>query len=230
MPTTTTTTTTSTSSPSPSPSPPPRAPIPLTPGPRANRLHDVYEKSLISALNTISYPAFSSCFPSISRNAPEALRAVHGQMVSRLRDFAIDEFKMILGERRVVERLNGLEGVIEGARRRKARGVDADAVEGGKGGGGVALHTLPAPSILAAHLTLIYTTQQSQLNAKLQTTQSQNAILAEEIRKQREEIERLVQGVEAVVEDLDRANGVLEREVDGLGREALEAEGVLREV
>lgn len=33
-----------------------------------------------------------------------------------------------------------------------------------------------------------------------------------------------------VVEDLDRANEVLEREVDGLGREALAAEGVLREV
>ncbi|KAF7879439.1 hypothetical protein EAF04_000635 [Stromatinia cepivora] len=212
---------------SPSPSPPPQAPIPLTPGPRASRLHDVYEKSLASALNTISYPAFSSCFPTVASKAPEALKAVHGQMVSRLRQFAIDEFEMILRERRVVERLNGLEGVIESARRRKARGVDADA-EGGDGG--VAPHTLPAPSILAAHLTPIYTTQQSQLNAKLQTTQSQNAILAEEIRKQREEIERLVRGVEVVVEDLDRANGVLEREVDGLGREALKAEGVLREV
>lgn len=33
-----------------------------------------------------------------------------------------------------------------------------------------------------------------------------------------------------MVEDLDRTNGVLEREVDGLGKEALEAEGVLREV
>lgn len=128
-----------------------------------------------------------------------------------------------------MERLNELEGVIESARRRKAREVDADVeVEGGKGG--IAPHTLPAPSILAAHLTPIYTTQQSQLNAKLQTTQSQNAILAEEIRKQREEIERLVRGVEVVIEDLDRANAVLEREVDGLGKEALEAEGVLREV
>ncbi|KAJ8065370.1 hypothetical protein OCU04_006058 [Sclerotinia nivalis] len=219
----------STTSPSPSPSPPPQAPIPLTPGPRASRLHDVYEKSLASALNTISYPAFSSCFPTVASKAPEALKAVHGQMVSRLRQFAIDEFEMILRERKVVERLNGLEGVIESARRRKARGVDADADAAG-GDGGVAPHTLPAPSILAAHLTPIYTTQQSQLNAKLQTTQSQNAILAEEIRKQREEIEKLVRGVEVVVEDLDRANGVLEREVDGLGREALEAEGVLREV
>ncbi|KAI9645981.1 hypothetical protein NHQ30_005419 [Ciborinia camelliae] len=212
---------------SPSPSPPPKAPIPLTPGPRASRLYDVYEKSLTSSLNTISYPAFSSCFPTVASKAPEALKAVHGQMVSRLREFAIDEFEMILKERKVVERLNGLEGVIEGARRRKARGVDADA-EGGDMG--VAPHTLPAASILAAHLTPIYTTQQSQLNAKLQTTQSQNAMLAEEIRKQREEIEKLVRGVEVVVEDLDRANAVLEREVDGLGREALEAERILREV
>ncbi|KAF7948568.1 uncharacterized protein EAE97_003979 [Botrytis byssoidea] len=211
---------------SPSPSPPPQAPIPLTPGPRANALYTVYEKSLASALHTISYPAFSSCFPSISRNAPEALRAVHGQMVSRLRQFALDEFEMILQERRVVERLNGLEGVIESARRRKARGVDAET-EGRDLG--VAPHTLPAPSILAAHLTPLYTTQQSQLNAKLQTTQSQNANLADEIQKQREEIEKLVRGVEIVVEDLDRANEVMDREVDGLGKEALEAENALRD-
>ncbi|TGO81802.1 hypothetical protein BPOR_1011g00040 [Botrytis porri] len=130
-------------------------------------------------------------------------------MVSRLRQFALDEFEMILQERRVVERLNGLEGVIESARRRP--------------------HTLPAPSILAAHLTPLYTTQQSQLNAKLQTTQSQNASLADEIQKQREEIEKLVRGVEIVVEDLDRANEVMDREVDGLGKEALEAENVLRD-
>ncbi|KAA8568645.1 hypothetical protein EYC84_007656 [Monilinia fructicola] len=84
------------------------------------------------------------------------------------------KFATILRERRVVERLNGLEAVIEGARRRKARGVDADVdVEGAGGGPGVAPHTLPAPAILAAHLTPLYTTQQSQLNAKLQTTQSQ---------------------------------------------------------
>ncbi|KAG4030440.1 hypothetical protein MFRU_012g01740 [Monilinia fructicola] len=215
---------------SPSPSPPPAPPIPLTPGPRASRLHDVYEKSLASALNTISYPAFSSCFPTIARQAPEALRAVHAQMVSRLREFAHDEFATILRERRVVERLNGLEAVIEGARRRKARGVDADVdVEGAGGGPGVAPHTLPAPAILAAHLTPLYTTQQSQLNAKLQTTQSQNATLADEIREQREEIARLLRGVELVVADLDRANEVLDREVEGLGRQALAAEGVLRD-
>lgn len=40
---------------------------------------------------------------------------------------------MILAERKVVERLNGLEGVIESARRRKARGVDADVEEGAVG-------------------------------------------------------------------------------------------------
>ena len=40
----------------------------------------------------------------------------------------------------------------------------------------------------------------------------------------------MVRGVEVVVEDLDKANAVLDREVDGLGREALEAEGLLSEV
>ncbi|KAK6605338.1 mind kinetochore complex component [Botrytis cinerea] len=150
-------------------------------------------------------------------------------MVSRLRQFALDEFEMILQERRVVERLNGLEGVIESARRRKARGVDAET-EGRDVG--VAPHTLPAPSPRPPSwppISPLYTTQQSQLNAKLQTTQSQNASLADEIQKQREEIEKLVRGVEIVVEDLDRANEVMDREVDGLGKEALEAENVLRD-
>jgi kinetochore protein NNF1 len=91
-------------------------------------------------------------------------------------------------------------------------------------------HTLPAPAIISAHLAPIYATQQSQLNAKLQTTQSQNAILADEIKKQREEIERLLRSVEGVVEDLDRANESFGMEVNGLSREALGAEGILRDV
>ncbi|PQE19032.1 MIND kinetochore complex component protein [Rutstroemia sp. NJR-2017a WRK4] len=211
---------------SPSPSPPPHPPIPLTPGPRARRLTKIYQDSISSSLRSISYPAFSSCFPTIAANAPEALKAVHAQMVQRLERFALDEFDQILEERKVVLRLNEWEGVLEGARRRRARGVD----EEGGGGGEVAPHTLPAPAIISAHLAPIYATQQSQLNAKLQTTQSQNAILAEEIKKQREEIERLLRSVEGVVEDLDRANESFGMEVNGLSREALGAEGILRDV
>jgi len=85
-------------------------------------------------------------------------------------------------------------------------------------------HLLPAPEIARAHLASLYASQQSQLNAKLQTTQSQNATLAETIRKQREEIEGLLRGVEAVVKDLDGANELLEKETDDLAREAISAE------
>ncbi|PQE03039.1 MIND kinetochore complex component Nnf1 protein [Rutstroemia sp. NJR-2017a BVV2] len=213
---------------SPSPSPPPAPPIPLTPGPRARRLTKIYQDSITSSLRSISYPAFSSCFPTIAANAPDALKAVHAQMVQRLERFALDEFAQIMEERRVVLRLNEWESVLESARRRRARGVDGE--EGGEKGGEVAPHTLPAPAIISAHLAPIYATQQSQLNAKLQTTQSQNAILAEEIKKQREEIERLLRSVEGVVEDLDRANESFGMEVNGLSREALGAEGILRDV
>ncbi|KAM3070398.1 hypothetical protein ACMFMG_010225 [Clarireedia jacksonii] len=148
-------------------------------------------------------------------------------MVQRLEKFALDEFEQIMQERKVVERLNEWEAVLEGARRRRARGVDGEGAAAV--GEGVAPHTLPAPAIISAHLAPIYATQQSQLNAKLQTTQSQNAILAEEIKKQREEIERLLKSVEGVVEDLDRANESFGMEVNGLTREALSAEGILRD-
>ncbi|PBP19305.1 hypothetical protein BUE80_DR009512 [Diplocarpon rosae] len=53
-------------------------------------------------------------------------------------------------------------------------------------------HLLPARSLLAAHTTPLHQSQQSQLNAKLQTTESQNATLAAEIRAQRAEIAALL--------------------------------------
>lgn len=46
---------------------------------------------------------------------------------------------------------------------------------------------------------------QSALNAKLESTQSQNAELAERIQSQRKEIESLLSGLEAVVGDLEGA-------------------------
>ena len=91
-------------------------------------------------------------------------------------------------------------------------------------------HTLPPASLINAHVSPLYRSQQSQLNAKLQTTQSQNASLMEEIRRQRVEIESLLKGVEGLVRDLEGSGERLGSEMDGLSGRAREAEGVLGEL
>jgi kinetochore protein NNF1 len=91
-------------------------------------------------------------------------------------------------------------------------------------------HTLPPAPLINAHVSPLYRSQQSQLNAKLQTTQSQNASLMEEIRRQRVEIESLLKGVEGLVGDLEGSGERLESEMDGLSGRAREAEGVLGEL
>jgi len=78
-----------------------------------------------------------------------------------------------------------------------------------------------------AQLCPLYRNQQSQLNAKLQTTQSQNASLALELRRQKEEIRELLEMVERVVGDAAQAGERLGGVGEEVAREGREAEGVL---
>lgn len=71
------------------------------------------------------------------------------------------------------------------------------------------------------------TAHQSQLNARLQTTQSQNAILHDEIRQQREEIEQLLAQLEATVGDVRGANAALADVVGELAVEAREGRAAI---
>lgn len=89
---------------------------------------------------------------------------------------------------------------------------------------------LPAPTILTAHLAPLHTSQQSQLNARIQTTSSQNATLVKTLTEQRGEIESLVSGLESVVKDLEEAGGLLQREGMGLAVGAREVEEGLGDV
>jgi kinetochore protein NNF1 len=73
---------------------------------------------------------------------------------------------------------------------------------------------------MAPHLA----SQQSQINAKLQTVQSHNAALFEEIRAQREEAVRLLAAVEKVLADVDGANGLLDEVVGELAMETRDVE------
>ncbi|KAH8815965.1 Nnf1-domain-containing protein [Xylogone sp. PMI_703] len=198
------------------PSPPPQQPTPVTPGPRATAFIKLYDNALSHTLRAISYDSFAACFPSIARTAPESLKAMHQGLVGRLEGFAKDEFETILMERNVIQNLNALEDLIADAKRRKARARGDEEV--------IAPHLLPAPAILNAHLSPLLVSQQSQLNAKLQTVQSQNASLAEKLVSQRKEIETLLSNVENVVRDLDGAVELLEREGVQLAKDAVGAE------
>jgi kinetochore protein NNF1 len=85
-------------------------------------------------------------------------------------------------------------------------------------------HLLPPEQVLAAHLAPHLAAQQSQLNARLQTTQSHNAALFAEIQAQREEAARLLASVEKVLADVDAANGLLDGVVGELAAETREVE------
>lgn len=143
---------------------------------------------------------------------------MHSAFISRLSTFARDEFDTILEERRVVENLNRLEELIADARRRKA-------AAGERGEGEVVPpHMQPAASVRDAHLKPILAAQRSQLNARLQTTQSQNAALAEKLVAQRKEIQQLLGALEGVVKDLEEGGQLLGKESEELAAGAREVE------
>jgi kinetochore protein NNF1 len=68
------------------------------------------------------------------------------------------------------------------------------------------------------------------LNAKLQTTQSQNASLAEVLRRQKSEIEELVLLAEKVVRDADNAGSSLGDVGEEVAEGSRRAEGTLNTV
>ncbi|KUI60541.1 Kinetochore-associated protein NNF1 [Cytospora mali] len=81
-------------------------------------------------------------------------------------------------------------------------------------------HMLPAEAILAAHLAPHLTSQQSQMNARLQNTQAANVALWGEIQKQRAEVEELLGALERALADVDGAAALM----DGVPAEELARE------
>ncbi|KAI1738417.1 Nnf1-domain-containing protein [Xylaria scruposa] len=185
----------------------------LTPGPRASRFQATLDSALSHTLAKISWDNFAACYPYIASHAPATLRAVQSQMVDRLRSLCKKEFDSIQQARSVVAKLNELETLVsEAERRRKAAG------DGG-GDPPIPPHMLPPDEVLDAHLAPHLAQQQSQLNAKLQTTQAHNAKLFEDIKLQRAEIESLVSLLEKVLEDVSNTNQMMDGVVDDVARE-----------
>ncbi|KAI0166616.1 Nnf1-domain-containing protein [Xylariaceae sp. FL1272] len=184
----------------------------ITPGTRATQLQKIYEKVLSGTLNKISWDNFAACYPTIAAQAPATLRLVQGQMVDRLRSLCKKEFDSIQQARNVITKLNELDSLVSVAEQKR----DAS----GSGEPPVPPHVLPAEDILAAHLAPHLAQQQSQLNARLQTTQAHNAKLYEDIQRQRAEIESLTTLLEKVLEDVDSTNELYHGVVGDVAREA----------
>ncbi|KAK3897319.1 hypothetical protein C8A05DRAFT_19893, partial [Staphylotrichum tortipilum] len=91
-------------------------------------------------------------------------------------------------------------------------------------------HTLPAPTILHAHLLPHLTTQRATLTAALQSTQSANAQLFAEIQSQRAETDALLSAVESALRDVDGANALLADVVEEIAAETRAAEADMRAV
>lgn len=75
-------------------------------------------------------------------------------------------------------------------------------------------HSLPPSELYQAHLAPMLAPIQSELESRLRATQARNEQLAESIKEQRDEMEKLIVGLEAAVQDLDGANKVLDDAVD----------------
>ncbi|KAH8668339.1 Nnf1-domain-containing protein [Xylariales sp. PMI_506] len=215
--TTTSTTTTIPTAPggaAPASPPLPSRHIAVAPGPRAARFQAVLNDGLSRTLGKITWDNFAACYPTIAAQAPGTLKAVQKQMMDRLSALCRKEFESIIQSRNVVAKLNELEGLISEAeqRRDEAGLVDEKDVP-------VPPHLLPAPDVLAAHLAPHLALQQSQLNARLQTTQAHNAKLFSEIQRQRAELESLVGLLEKLFADIDGANKALDEVADDLAKE-----------
>ncbi|KAG7290821.1 hypothetical protein NEMBOFW57_000825 [Staphylotrichum longicolle] len=174
------------------------------PGPPRGAAAGALAAAANHSLDKISMDNFAACFPTVAVRAPGTLEFVQRKMVERLGDLWHKEFERIMADRQVVARLNELEGLIEDAARRKMAAPDPTSPP-------TAPHTLPAPTVLHAHLAPHLAAQQSQLSAKLADSQAANARLWEEIQAQRAEMEALLGGVEKALRDVDGANALLGR-------------------
>ena len=86
---------------------------------------------------------------------------------------------------------------------------------------------LPPQSLYLAHLAPYLASTQSQLETELRAVQAENEELVKGVERQRDDVERLVSGLEAVIADLEGANGALSDIVEGgeVRKEAMEIDG-----
>ncbi|KAL9624015.1 MAG: hypothetical protein Q9160_001768 [Pyrenula sp. 1 TL-2023] len=207
--------------------PPPDAPTASTPGPRAAALTRIFESALATTIRTHSYANFSACFPTPAKHCPAALEGVWKQLNTKLEDGCRGEFEAILSERGVVQALNEWDGVLDDARRKQARAVEGAVPERPP-------HALSAEQLYTAYLGPHLQEATELIDAKLQSTQAENAKAIEKIAAQRKEMEKLVGDLETLVRDVESSVQVMnegtDNGVEGLRAEAWEIESEVRAV
>lgn len=211
---------------SPSPAGPP--PTPSTPGPRASALHKLYNDAIQHILKTCSYTNFAACFPTPATCVPGSVKLLHEQFTQKLGESMRKEFEEILLERNVVASLNELDRLIEDARRRRER----DRERMGQGGEvlvPVPAHTLPARQLYISHLAPTLAEWERSMRERQEELGKENEEIMERVTQQRRDIQRLIGGLESVVEDLNGSVRALQPEqMEGLREEAREADQALR--
>jgi kinetochore protein NNF1 len=150
------------------------------------------------------------------------------------------EFESIMVNRQVVPKLNELESLIAEAatRRTSSSGPEptpyVSCIHRYSASKAILTlrilrpHLLPPSTILSAHLHPSLTHHSAELSARLSSTQSQNALLHEEVTRQRREIDELLAKLEGVEGDVRAANDVLGGLVGELAKESREGEAVLK--
>ncbi|KZZ91827.1 Nnf1 [Moelleriella libera RCEF 2490] len=237
---------------------PPAAVVGVAPGPRASRLQEIFGSCLERTLAKLSYDKVAGCFPTMARRAEPVLRQVQSQMVAKLHDKSTREFAAILQARDVVAKLNALEGLVARAQAEREKleqqqqqrkgeeeeeqqpdGEGAERGNGNENGNGNGTgagkagvptppHLLSPQDILNAHLGAHLVAHRESLTARFETTQAQNALLAEHVRQQRAEVQQLLDQLDAAVGDVRAANAVLGPVVEELAGEARVVDGELK--
>ncbi|KXT10912.1 hypothetical protein AC579_3486 [Pseudocercospora musae] len=204
---------------SPSPIQPP--PTPSAPGPRATALQKLYHDAITHILKTCNYTNFSSCFPTPAQQVPESVKLLHEQFTEKLGESMRKEFDSILSERNVISSLNELDRLIEDAKkRRSSQSTDPT----------VPAHTLPARQLYLSHLAPTLGKFARDMSQRQENLSKENEEIMERIVQQRQDIKRLLDGLEGVIRDL---NGSVEamkpEELEKLREEVREVDEGMRE-
>lgn len=110
------------------------AATPITPGPRATRLKDLYAQALGHTLSKLAYENMAACYPTIATRNRSVLEQIRAQMARKLDEKCRAEFENILASRAVVPKLNELEVLVaeaseEQQERARRRGDDGNEEE-----------------------------------------------------------------------------------------------------
>ena len=150
------------------------------------------------------------------------MRALHEQFTQKLAEYMRREFENILLDRNVVPSLNELDRLIEDAKRRKARGGEGEAP--------VPPHTLPARTLYVSHLAPSLKTYEVEIKQRQEELAGENQELIARVLQQRRDIQKLMEGLEGVVEDLNGSvQALVPEEMEGLKQENREVDEVMRD-